>query len=134
MGNPQRKTKRKWLGGDETQAEIAFNIFWDEIEGTQKTFIPTETNIVTTPFPHFDMDTGKIQTNTVKVPVEEKHYFQWLRKKIADKEFDYLAQGTGYHNLVKLPNILNSRDHIPLTEILDNWLNKKNQVKDHEVE
>lgn len=129
----QRKTKRKWLGGDEVQSETAFTLFWDDIEGTQKTFIPTEADIITTPFPHFDMQTGKPWTNTVKIPIEDKHYFNWLRNKITNKEFDYLAKGTGYANLTKLPNILNSKDHIPLSEMLDNWLHKKNTVSDHEV-
>ena len=112
----QRRTQRKWLRGDEEQAIIKFNLFFDDLEGKQNTYVNTQGEVYIPSMGSIDLETGKYPKQMIQLPIDEKHYFSWLREKIINKEFDYLAQGTGYHGLVKLPNILNAKDEIPLTD------------------
>lgn len=144
--NESRTTKRKWLGRDYQQAVINFNLHWDELEGKQKVKINTEIEQAINPYAHNDtqtklleemvknkqlpiiplkikgLDTTKLKYKT-KVRVDESIYFTWLRNKIMHKEFKDLAEGTGYSNLIRLDEIINHMQDIPLSQLYHNYIN-----------
>ena len=125
-GKSKRKTARKWLGGNEEQAQVEFTLFWDRLEGKQKTFIESETRIVRPgAFHPGNIRNPEENLSTVNVPVEEDHYFDWLRDKLNKKEFASLAEGTGYHNLVKLPEFINHTVDIPLSHIYKHYISSR---------
>ena len=128
-GKSKRKTDRKWLGGDEEQAEVEFTLFWDKLEGKQKTFIESETRIARIGgFHPGNIRNPEENLGTYNVPVEESHYFRWLREKLNKKEFASLAEGTGYHNLLRLPDIINHTVDTPLSDIYKNYVSSRNYL------
>ena len=129
----ERKTKRKWLGGDEVQAQIDFINFFDGLEGKEKTFISTEGEVYFPSMGSIDVRTQTYPKQRVMIPIEESLYFAWLRQKIMNKEFEYLAEGTGYADLTKLPQIMN-QESIKLDEMYVNYVNSARYVKRDEKE
>jgi len=135
----KRKTVRKWLGRDRRQAEIDFTLFWDAIEGKGTRHISIEVenkNLYPIAKPvgkisslQDAIDSDLILTKNTIADIDEKHYFNWLRDKILNKQFQELAEGTGFYNLVNLPSILNHTTDTKLKDLLDNYKNSKQHKK-----
>ena len=66
---------------------------------------------------------------TLRIHVAEQHYYNWLRDKIINKEFSSLAEGTGFINLTRIPEILDHTQNLSLDTIYHNYINSPTYKK-----
>ena len=119
-------TKQYWLGSDIGIAVAKFWAYVQKIKTGKEIKIETQIEIITTPFPNYDLQTGEVEKNKVDYPIPESVFIEWLKKEL--KKPKELAKKTGISEFTEFGRLLAKDTNIPLKSLITNYLNKKKTI------